>query len=97
MTPKIKERWVNTGLAVLSGAVVAFLAFFLSSSEGRTLRINEKLEQRPKFEYVDKQDAAMKYDFITYKEEHVVTHSVEMQSVQRQLDILVKWVESEGR
>ena len=97
MTPKIKERWVNTGLAVLSGAAVAFLAFFLSTSEGRTIRIKDKLEEKAPYGYVDDRDNEIRHDFSSYKTEHVVTHSVEMQAVQGQLDILVKWVESEGR
>ena len=89
MTPKIKERWVNTGLAVLSGAVVAFLAFFLSSSEGRTIRINDKLEEKAPYEYVDDHDAIVQKNLDDYKDDHQIQHSVEMQSVDDRLRLIM--------
>jgi len=89
MVPKIKERWINTGLAVLSGAVVAFLAFTLSSSEGRTIRINEKLEERPKFEYVNAHDAIIQKNLDDYKDDHQIQHSTEMESVDERLKLIM--------
>jgi len=91
MVPKIKERWINTGLAVLSGALVAFLAFTLSSSEGRTIRINDKLEEKAPYGYVDDQDAALQKNLDDYKDDHQIQHSTEMESVDERLKLIMEF------
>lgn len=89
MTPKIKDRWINSGIYILSGGAVALLTFFLSHSEGRTIRIDEELQERPKFEYVDKQDDAVKKIIYDYKNDHQIQHSTEFKSLDDKLDLII--------
>ena len=101
MTPKIKDRWISAGVAALSGGVVAVLAFTLSSTEGRTIRINDKLDEKPNYEYVDKQDDAVKKIIYDYKTDHQIQHSTEFKSLDDKLDMIInhwniKPVEDEG-
>lgn len=89
MTPKIKDRWISAGVAALSGGVVAVLAFTLSSTEGRTIRINDKLEEKAPYEYVDKRDAALEKNLDDYKNDHQIQHSTEFNSLDGKLDMII--------
>jgi hypothetical protein len=97
MTPKVKERLLNAGIAVLSGAVVASFAFFMNSSEARSLRLNKELKNKADAEWVKEQDAVIQKNLDNYVEMHTIQHSAEYKAIQGQLDILVTWVESNER
>jgi hypothetical protein len=86
MVPRIKERWLNLTGAILAGAVVAFLSQALSTSEGKTLRVNQELKEKADIEYVDQQDAALEKDLDDFKDDHVVTHTQYNEAILRQMD-----------
>jgi hypothetical protein len=77
MTPKIKDRWINGFVAAITGGLVAFFTWGLSSSEGRTIRINNKLNDKADVTYVDKQDDAVKKIIYDYKTDHQIQHTNE--------------------
>ena len=72
MTPKIRERILNIGLAIISGASVAYLTFALNTSEGKSVRIQKELQEKAPYEYVNRQDDQLQKNFDDYKSEHKV-------------------------
>jgi len=59
MTQRIKDRLLNAAISFITATTAVVLGFSLSSSEAKSLRINQELDDRPKFEYVDSQDEAL--------------------------------------
>lgn len=99
MTEKGKERFINWGISFVTALSAVILGFSMSSSEGKSIRIEEELEERPKFDYVDKQDAAVQKNLDDYKHDHQYQHSTEMQSVDKRLDAMMDYwkIPYEGR
>lgn len=110
MVPKIKERWINAGFAILSGACVAFLVFFMNSSEGRSIRLKNELNSKANTEWVKEQDSVIQANIEreqeTWRDGHILLHNSELETLNSKIEgvdgklqlIIDFWdIEDEGR
>ena len=89
MTPKVKERTINIGLYLLSGAIVAYFTYSLNTGEGRSVRIQSELKEKAPYEYVDKQDAVVQKNLDDFKVEQNQRHISEYEQTDRYLRLMM--------
>lgn len=95
MTPKIKERFVNCLISALTAFGAVILAFALTSSDNKETNLKKELKEKATYQYVDKQDEAIKDDINQYKVDHRELHNQEYNAIQDQLRIIVEWVKEQ--
>ncbi len=95
MVPKIKERWINTGLAIFSGAAVAFFMFFLNSTAGRSLRMRNELNKKANTEWVKEQDSIwvnhIKEEEKTYRAGVAAARQAEFNLLNWKIDLMMQY------
>ncbi len=95
MTPKVKERILQTVVSALTAGGTVILAFALSSGETKEINIQKVLKEKAPYEYVDSQDNAIRESINDYKDTHVVQHSTEYNAIQDQLELIVELIKDE--
>ena len=89
MTPKIKERLLNWGVSALTAFTAVFISFTLFSGDAKDTRINDKLEQKAPYDYVDKQDATIQKNLDDFKVEQNQRHISEYEQTDRYLKLMM--------
>lgn len=89
MTPKIRERLLNLGVSALTAFMAVFISFSLFSGDAKNIRINDKLEKKAPYEYVDKQDAFIQKNIDDYKVEQNQRHVSEYEQTDRYLKLMM--------
>lgn len=95
MTPKIKERLLNLGVSALTAFTAVFLSFALFSNNDKNVRIDDRLEDKASYDYVDQQDNIIKGDFNAYKIEHAIDTDEWHGSIIREFDEIKRNQESD--
>jgi len=106
MTNKLKERLFNLAVTVVTSFGAVFLSFALFSGEASNLKLDNEIKQKADIEYVnsqdekileytDKRDSEIMDAHNKYEATHQIQHNAEYQALDKKMDLMVKWIESQ--
>ncbi len=74
MTIKVKERLINIGISFVTAFGAVFLSFALFTGDAKTVKLNNELENKAPYEYVNNRDAALQKNIDDNKADNQADH-----------------------